>query len=327
MIRARSTLMLPARLLIAACCFFGLGACTKARQVANRPVVNVNGQELKASAFADLLASRLRHLDALTAKDPSVIQRAKDHLLRDFIINVLTEDWAKTNNIFVRAEDIESEIQKIKKTYPDDLTFERTLADENISFKDWKGRLTQTLLLRLVSQKLNEKTQSPTDEEMRNHYLTNKETFERPEQVRLRQVVVSSEADAKVIQEQLKKGKPMTELAEKHSITPEGKRQKGDIGWMEKGVMEGFDAAFTMPAGRRSDIIKSPYGYHIFEVIAKRPAQTVPFDQVKDRIRRALIANREQAIYTSWLESELRKARVLKDDQLINEIRIETREE
>lgn len=314
-------------LLLAACCVFGAVACTKARQVGNRPVVNVNGQELKASSFADQLAGRLRHLDALTAKDPIVIQRAKEGLIRDFVISVLTEDWAKANGIFVKAEDLEGEIQKIKSAYPDSLTFDRVLAEQNLSYKDWKDRLTRTLLLRLVSVRLNEKVTAPSDEEMRNYYAANKETFERPDQVRIKQVVVTTEADAKVIAEQLKKGKPLAELAEKHSITPEGKRNKGDLGWIEKGVMEGFDAAFSMPVGRRSDIVKSPYGYHIFEVTAKRPAQARPFDQVKDKIRSALIANREQAIFTSWLEGELRKARVLKDDQLISQIRIETKEQ
>lgn len=326
MVRNASSTGTLGGLLLAACCVFGLNACTKARQVASRPVVNVNGQELKASRFADQLAGRLRHLDALTAKDPMTIQRAKEDLIRDFVISVLTEDWAKANGIFVRAEDIETEIQRIKGSYPDGLTFERVLAEQNLSFKDWKEGLTRTILLRLVSNKLNEKVAPPTDEEMRNYYISNKDAFDRPEQVRLRQVVVATEADAKLIAEQLKKGTPLTELAEKHSITPEGKRRKGDLGWVERGVMEGFDAAFTMPMGRRSEILKSPYGYHIFEVSAKRPAQTQPFEQVKDRIRRALIANREQAIYTSWLEGELRKARVLRDDQLIGQIRIETKE-
>jgi peptidyl-prolyl cis-trans isomerase C len=140
-------------------------------------------------------------------------------------------------------------------------------------------------------------------------------------------VVLATEADAKVIETQLKAGKNMSDVAAAHSITPEGKQRKGDVGWVEKGVMDGFDAAFTMRQGQRSQIIKSPYGYHVFEVTAKRSAQARPFDQVKEQIRRSLIANREQAIYTSWLESELRKARVLRDDELIGQIRIETREE
>lgn len=56
----------------------------------------------------------------------------------------------------------------------------------------------------------------------------------------------------------------MADLAIKFSITPEGK-QGGDLGWVEKGVMEGFDSAFSMKkVGQRSAVVKSPYGYQIF---------------------------------------------------------------
>lgn len=327
MMKQSDSFGIPYRLLLAACCVLGLVHCTKSKQLAQRPVVNVDGQELKASVFADQLAGKLRHLDALTAKDPGVVHRAKEDLIRDFVISVLTESWAKTNGIFVRAEDLDKQIDGVKKGYPDNSAFEKELAEQNLTFKDWRERLTKTLLLRLVAQKLNEKLTPPADEEMRSFYQSNKEMFERPEQVHLRQVVLATEADAKLIQEQIKKGKSLSSLAESHSVTPEGKRAKGDLGWIEKGIMDGFDQAFTMRAGSRSEVIKSPYGYHIFEVLEKRSAQTLTFDQAKEKIRRTLIANREQAIYTSWLEAELRKARILRDEELIKQIRIETREE
>ncbi|MGE0763214.1 MAG: peptidyl-prolyl cis-trans isomerase [Bdellovibrionales bacterium] len=313
------------RLLSAACVVLGLAACTKKDPLANRAVLNVDGRELTASVFADQLALKLRHLDALTAKDPGVLQRTKDDLIRDFIISVLSENWAKGNDIFVRAEDLEKEISRIRSSYPDDNAFEKVLAEQGLTFKDWKESLRRTLLQKLVAERLNQKVSPPSEEELKNYYQNNKETFERPEQVQLRQIVLAKEADAKLIEEQLKKGKALADLAENHSITPEGKRAKGVVGWIEKGVLDGFDTAFSMRPGQRSPIFKSPYGYHIFEVIGKRPAQTVPFEQVKGRIKNILLANRGQAVFTAWLEGELRKARVLKDQELISKIRIETK--
>lgn len=314
------------RLLFAACLVFGV-SCTKTQEVKNRVVVNVDGQELKASVFSAQLADRLKHLDALTAKDPMVVQRTKDGLLRDFIISVLTESWAKRNGVFVRAEDLDREIERVRKGYPDKESFERALADQNLTFKEWKEQLSNSLLQRLVIVKLGESSSAPADEEIKSHYQSNKESFERPEQVQLRQVVLATESDAKSVQAELKKGTSLAELATKYSITPEGKRNKGDLGWIEKGVMEGFDAAFSMRVGQRSDVIKSPYGYHIFEVLGKRPATTLGIEAVREKIKRSLMANREQAVFTAWLEGELRRARVLKDDDLIRQIRIETKGE
>lgn len=302
-----------------------LVGCTKSDPLANRAVVNVDGTEMTASLFADQLAMRLRHLDALTAKDPGVISRTKDALIRDFIINVISENWARSNDVFVRAEDLDKEVQTIRGGYPDTSAFEKILTEQGLSYKGWKENLRRSLLQKMVSEKLNQKVTLPTDEEMKNYYQSNKELFERPEQVQIRQIVLAKEADAKLIEDQLKKGKPLSELAEAHSVTPEGKRNKGIVGWMEKGVLEGFDAAFSMRQGQRSPIFKSAYGYHIIEVMGKRPAQTVPFDQAKERIRNMLKSNRSQAVFTAWLEAELRKARVLKDQELISKIRVETK--
>jgi len=312
---------------LAALVAFTVLGCTKTREVNNRPVLNVDGQELKASLFASQLAEKLKFLDALTAKDPGVVQSAKEDILRDFIIGVLTENWSKKNGVFIRAEELEEEILKIRKSYPDDNAFEKALADQNITFQDWREALRKSLLQKKVSATLKGNLNDPTSEEIKNYYSSNRETFERPEQVKLRQIVLATEADAKVIEDRLKKGASISELAEKYSITPEGKRSKGDLGWIEKGVMEGFDSAFSMRVGARSPIVKSPYGYHIFEVLGKRPARTLSQIEAEPNIKRILMANREQAAYAAWLESELRKARILKDEDLIRQIRVETRGE
>jgi peptidyl-prolyl cis-trans isomerase C len=306
--------------------FIALAGCTRKSEVAERPVINVDGRELKAAVFADELAGKLRNLDALTAKDPEVLRRAKEELLRDFIISVLSETWAKKHSVFVRAEDLDREILQVRKSYPDDATFQKMLAEQNVSFKSWRSQLSQTLLYRLIRDQLIEKIAPPSDEEKMAYYKTNKDKFNRPEQVHLRQIVMANESDAKLMEEQLRKGKSLASLAEDHSITPEGKRRKGDLGWIERGILDGFDNAFKMRIGSRSSIFKSPFGYHILEVMGRRPAQTKPYEEAKDEIRRQLLANREQAVYTAWLEGQVRNSRVLRDNELIAQIRVETKE-
>lgn len=313
-------------LFLSACVALTSVSCTKNRSPSYSAVISVNGHVLNSREFSSLLAYKLRHLDALTVKDPLALRRIKEDLLRDFIISKLTEDWAKANGVFVRQEDLETEISKVRKAYPDDLTFEKSLREEGLSFKDWKSFMTNSALQKLVAKKLAEKIEAPNETEMKSYYTNNKELFARPAQVRLRQVVTANEADARVIEENLKKGKSLKEMATKFSISSEGKKAEGDIGWIEKGVLEGFDKAFSMRPGQRSNIFKSPYGYHIFEVIATRSAINIPFSEAMAQIQRQIMANREQALYTSWLEAEIKKAHVLKDDDLIGLIKVETKD-
>ncbi|MEZ4871007.1 MAG: peptidylprolyl isomerase, partial [Bdellovibrionales bacterium] len=99
----------------------------------------------------------------------------------------------------------------------------------------------------------------------------------------------------------------------------------GEIGWIERGTAPVFDTAFKIKVGRLSHVIKSPFGFHIYNVLDKRPGKIMNFNSVKDEIHRRILANREQAIYAGWLEQQIQNTRVFKDDSLINQLIVETR--
>ena len=72
-------------------------------------------------------------------------------------------------------------------------------------------------------------------------------------------------------------------------------------------------------------MIKSPFGVHLIRVEKKAPASTQPLEEVKPQILRELKAQREQAEYVAWLDAQLRSSKVLKDYDLMNSIKVDTR--
>jgi len=49
------------------------------------------------------------------------------------------------------------------------------------------------------------------------------------------------------------------------------------------------DAAFALKAGEfTTQPVKTQFGYHVIYVEEKKPAETIPFSQVKDRIKQNL---------------------------------------
>ncbi|MCB0419874.1 MAG: peptidyl-prolyl cis-trans isomerase [Bdellovibrionales bacterium] len=289
-------------------------------------VVKVNEETLNLKDFAEQLANQLRGLDALTVKDKSAVDREKRTIIRDFITNSLTKKWAKENNVFVRKEQLEAKIDSIRSIYPDDLAFRRALATQGLKFEDWREKLRVSLLQELVVLELSKNIEDPSKEELLTYYNHHKETYKFPEQVRLSQIVLETEANAKQIVEELKKGKKIDHLAKSFSTTPEG-ANGGDIGWVERGTLDVFDKAFNMKVGHRSDIIKSPYGYHIYQVTGKRKERKLSFQEVRPKIARLLREKREQALYASWLELQIRTSRVFKDEELIETVSVVTRKE
>lgn len=300
-------------------------ACTSNYQkLSSKPVVKVNDHVLTAKEFSNQLARKLKDLDALTAKDPSTVHRTKEELLRSFIVKSLTLDWARANSLVVTESDLDKEVDKYRANYPDDLSFRRLLAQENLSFSEWREELRYTLIERAVFKKLNERVKAPTESEIKHYYDEHKDQFKKKERIYLRQIVTDEQGKADLLKSQVKT-KDFSELAKKYSVAPEAKAG-GLVGWIEIGTVDFFDPLFKSGVGSVTQL-KSPFGFHVVKVEKKAPAGITPMEEVRNQITRTLTAQREQAEFVKWLDAQLRSSKVLKDNELINSIVVETRTE
>lgn len=301
---------------------FSLLGCPYGYQRSSTLIVQqVNEHTLTSKQFANQLARRLKNFDALAAKDPNNIYRIKEEILRDFLVKSLTLDWARSKNIVISEDALDAEVNKLRANYPDDLSFRRALAQENISFSDWREDLRFVLIEREVFKRIDEKIKPPEESEILSFYESHKDRFKKKERIYIKQIVVDETAKADAIKNDLKT-KDFGDLARKYSITPEGK-VGGVLGWIEKGTVDYFDPLFV--AGPSLQTIKSPFGVHIIRVEKKAPPTTLPLAEVRSQIMRDLRAQREQAEYISWLDAQLRSSKILKNEELIKAIKIETR--
>ncbi|WP_353662187.1 peptidyl-prolyl cis-trans isomerase [Hydrogenimonas sp. SS33] len=135
-----------------------------------------------------------------------------------------------------------------------------------------------------------------SDAEAKKVYNEHKSAFKRPETVHARHILVKTEAEAKQIIAELNKTpksklkEKFIELAKSKSTGPSAVRG-GDLGTFgRKQMVKPFsDAAFTLKAGQYTrQPVHTQFGYHVIYVEEKHPAQTVPFGEVKDRIKQNL---------------------------------------
>ena len=82
-----------------------------------------------------------------------------------------------------------------------------------------------------------------------------------------------------------KHGAKFADLAKQYSEDTT-KDNGGDLGWIVRGqtVPEFEAAAFSLPKGAISDLVKTQYGFHIIEVVDRQQARTQTFDEVKPAI-------------------------------------------
>jgi peptidyl-prolyl cis-trans isomerase C len=134
-----------------------------------------------------------------------------------------------------------------------------------------------------------------TDAEMHKVYDQAVKEMGAEQEVHARHILVETEAEAKAIEAELKKGADFAEEAKKKSKDP-GAANGGDLGYFTKDQMvpEFAEAAFKLDKGQISDPIHTQFGWHIIKVEDKRVKPTPSFDEVKPQVQN-YIAHRAQA--------------------------------
>jgi hypothetical protein len=299
-------------------------ACDSEDKFFSRTVIEVNQHSMSVKEFSEKVSKRLRQFDSLSAKNPAHLFRIKESVLKDFVIECFTRDWAKAHGIELSKEEVEKSVHQLRSKYPDDLSLRRALTQEQISIEEWQKQSEIQILKDKVLSELTKSLTPPTVDQIKDIYVKNKNHFLEPERAQLRQIVLSKESDAELVFEKLKKGAAFEELAKKYSVAPE-KEKGGNLGWMEKGVLPVFDQAFKLKLWQHSEIIKSDFGFHIIELLAKEPAKTLTLEQADKQIRSQLMEEKVKAVYKKWLEEQARLAKVKRDDTLIKSIYVETK--
>jgi peptidyl-prolyl cis-trans isomerase C len=135
-----------------------------------------------------------------------------------------------------------------------------------------------------------------TDAEMHKVYDEAVKEMGSEQEVHARHILVETEAEAKAIEAELKKGADFAEEAKKKSKDPSGAANGGDLGYFTKDQMvpEFTEAAFKLDKGQISDPIHTQFGWHIIKVEDKRVKPTPKFEEVKSQVEN-YIARRAQA--------------------------------
>jgi peptidyl-prolyl cis-trans isomerase C len=210
---------------------------------------------------------------------------------------------AQRKRIKVGLPEINKKMEALRTEYGKDI--KDLLASQGVDFEKWKSDIWEDIMIeRLIASEVNRRVSvAPSD--VRRYYQANSQEFEKPEQVRVRQIVVVTEEEARKVEELLRAGTDFAALAREKSTAPEAERG-GDLGYFAMGEMPAeFNVVFGLPKGGISGVVKSPYGFHIFRLEDKRRAGKMGLDEVSKGIADKLRREKEDARYKQWLK-ELR---------------------
>jgi parvulin-like peptidyl-prolyl isomerase len=216
---------------------------------------------------------------------------------------------ARRLGIKVSSEELNQAISDIKTDYPGE-GFGEKLGLKGVTLEEWKNRLEEKLLAEKVIRSTFHSQEKIDEKEALRYYEDHRSSFQIDQKVRARQIVVADGEEAIQILKRLKKGEKFEKVAMEKSLGPE-KVQGGDLGYFSPGERPTeFNHVFNMEVGAISEVIKSPYGYHIFKLEEKIEPRQVSFGEAKLGILQALGQKKDEENYQSWLRSLKGKAKV-----------------
>ncbi len=237
------------------------------------------------------------------------LRALKEAYLEQIIERKLLTQEARRLEIQVTTEELNQALLEIKRDYPGE-GFGETLGVKGMNLEEWKHLLEEKLLAEKMARKSRTYPGVIDEKEAREFYESHRHLFQLPRRVRARQIVVADGNEALQIQKRLKKGENFEKLAKEKSLGPE-KVQGGDLGYFSQGERPAeFDHVFSLEVGAISDVIKSPYGYHIFKVEEKVESKELSFEEAKRTILQRLEQEKGEEEYQRWLKGLKEKAKV-----------------
>jgi parvulin-like peptidyl-prolyl isomerase len=225
--------------------------------------------------------------DPGTPEGQAALAQAREDVLEQLIEQRLILQAAEEAGVTVSDAEVEADIQATIDDIGEE-ALNAWLLDEGLTREElqeeWRA---QMIISRMVDRVISE---VPVE----------------AEQVHARHIVVSSEEEARQLLTQLQAGADFAALARAYSLDESTREQGGDLDYFPRGLLtasEVEEAAFALQPGQVSDVIQSPLGYHIVQVVDRVPAMEVTDRNLQFLWNQA----REQWIESLWNEAQIER--------------------
>ena len=293
-------------------------------EVIDRIVAVVNDDIVTWSELEDVTKTQLARLNAIM--DPvtrdlerkSVMKKGLDDLVGKRLIH----QEADRRNLKIEARQVDAHLQRVQRSQRwNDQQMSMYLTSQGLSLKEFRKEVRgQLLQQRVVGTVLGARIRI-SDADLENFYKEKRTKLSSNYEVDAAHIVLKVRAGATASEEsavrkraqsilvEARSGGKFSELAERYSEGPTASKG-GFLGTLQKGNIDPrLEAAiFATEPGSVDGPIRSPFGYHIIQVIRRKVLPPKPFNEVKETLRSELHRQKLNDELSRWIEELRQKA-------------------
>ena len=296
-------------------------------------IIKVNNQDITKAQFERAYQnaaknSQLAQMGIEIPEDENNLMylMLKDRVINDLVVKELIKQEFEKRNISVTKADTEKERKKMIDKLGSKEKFNEILKQNGISNSQFEEDLTQEIKMRKLVDIIH--PVKVTDAQAKVFYDKNVSKFKYPDKVRASHILImanpmeikekiraknsamtEAELNVQVQKEMLARYQKAQSIANQIKNTPEKfeaiardesddtmtAKNGGDVGFFaQKDMVKPFaDAAFKQKPNTISDVVQTPYGFHIIKVTDRKAAGQEPFIKVKEQVKMFLAAQEQ----------------------------------
>ena len=274
-------------------------------------VAVVNGTKLTMKELegqVDRLIPRMTfHKNVPEEKRKNFYKQALDEIINR---ELMYQD-ALTVGMKPDKEKVNAQFEKIRQRFKSGEEYKAALEKEGIKEETLRFQIEKELLVQQLNEKKVVEASRVGEEQLKNYYDKNTAQFKQPESVKVRIISTKDEQKAKDVREKIKAGDDFGELA--YNFSEDSYRVKsGDVGYIHKGRMlpDIETAAFKLKTGEVSDLIHTEDTWFLVKVEDKKPEQQLPFEEVKEKLKRQVEAEKAGELNEKLIADLRAKAKI-----------------
>ncbi len=269
-----------------------------------------------------ILLSEVKERAAMLAQAGEVGEGQLKQLVERMVEDVLVVQQAVELKLTVEEAEIDRAADEVmKQNHLDAAQFKEALSAQGYTLAAYRRDLRRQLLRLKVINAAVRSHISISDDELKAFYEQSARQSGGRRQSHLRHVLVAlpAGADEKEVErrrrialrvvEQARAGTSFAELANTYSDDGATKKEGGDLGWVEPGVLENAVDEVVLTLEAPSEVrgpIKTARGFEVLQLVEKKEGDVRPFAEVKEQLRQQLYASQLEKQTLAWL-TELRK--------------------
>jgi parvulin-like peptidyl-prolyl isomerase len=298
-------------------------------------VAQVGGKLVSQDQFDELLAIYQAAGRVPDKKTQSKEYQTFQQNLAEYLVMLeVLRQQAPSFGVRITDRDVEEQLARLKDMFQgDEKRWNEALKKQKLTLEQFKESLRERLLVDEMKAAVTKEV-ALSDDEVKAYYDEHKTDYTEPEERETRHILISpfaeaaggagtitpteadwdvARAEAEKVRSEIQNGADFGTEARKYSDDETSREAGGELGNVVRGQMvpQFEEAVFSLKKGELSQPVRTEYGYHLIQVTDITPEAQIPYEEVKEKIRSALLAQRQADTWEAWLEGTKEKLGVV----------------